>query len=259
MIARQIPLNSSLPEDSFVGKVRELYKKVYFTIITSALLVILFVFIQPKNFIGLALLSLITLCGMIILGLFIKAKNLLPEKAPLVPFSIGALLIVGGALFDVINTVIQSPDLALEANIFIRFLFESNFSLMQIYWIGTLEQLLLLGIALTMWCAFLKAYPIILRSIPPSNIFLTAIRVSGGPRANILDVLIGKGDYFFSTSSLTPAIVGVFLYRWYLGLEWLDLVPISHFIAPTIIVTGSLISYFYISHRLINKPILRYT
>lgn len=100
---------------------------------------------------------------------------------------------------------------------------------------------------------FLKAYPLMIQEILPGNFLSTIAIILGGPNANLWKLLIGKVDYFFSISSITPLLVGLSCYRWYLGLEWLNLAPISRILVPTIFSIISLFIYLYVSFRLIKK------
>jgi len=104
-----------------------------------------------------------------------------------------------------------------------------------------------------LWVIFLKAYPILLREIQPSTCLKMFVSLFGGPHATKLDLFLGKVNYFFYISSFTPMFVALSLYRWYLGLEWLEVVPISRIAVPTVIATSALFFYMLISYKLVNE------
>lgn len=137
----------------------------------------------------------------------------------------------------------------MEANQIVRFLFDSGFNVKQIYYVMTGYQALYLIIVSVLWGAFLKAYPVMIKNMPQTNIFRTMLVLFAGPKATFFDFVIGKVDAFYFMTSITPIIVSLFLYRWYLGLEWLDVVPISRFFVPLTIFICTMLLYTYISYR----------
>lgn len=119
--------------------------------------------------------------------------------------------------------------------------------------IGFISQLVFLVMFSVLWAIFLKAYPIILQNVPQENFWKTIIHIIAGPKATIFDFIIGKVDPFFGITAATPVILSVYLYRWYLGLEWLELVPISRIIVPGIICFGSAAIYASVVYKTIRK------
>lgn len=240
------------------------YKKIYWVAAVWTLISVYFLLIYPINILGIFLFSAIVLLGMTIFYYTVKILFLLPGKAPFKPLFAGLVLIIGGAFFDITNTILHSPDLSLESNPLILFLFNYNFSLFYIYCMSFLGQILLVTNFCLLWAVFLKAYPIMLQKAASEDFLSTSIKLLGGVNANFWKIMIGKVDPFFAVTSVIPVLVGLSFYRWYLGLEWLNLVPISRVIVPVVISISTLIIYLMVSYRMacknsvknINLPII---
>ena len=217
------------------------YKNIYWPGMICGLVAYFFLFGKPSHTYGGIALIIMGACGLWILNFAIQALKKLPGKISFFPLISGLFVIIGGAIFDVVNTLIHSPDLALEANQIIQFLFERGLSLEQIYYVSFVYQLIHVAILSVLWANFLKAYPIIIQSIPSSaNLWQTTVCIFAGPKASNFDFFIGKVDCFYFVSSVTPILTSLSLYRWYLGLEWLELVPLSRLFVPSLICIVSL-------------------
>jgi len=232
-------------------EIKKIYRKIYWSAVSCVLSVCYF--LQPQRHVGIAVFFILMGSGLCVLKFSLDTISILPGRIPLLPLCAGLFLIIGGAIFDVAITIIYSPDLTQEANHIVRFFFDLDLSLSQIYWLGLMGQTLYVSILSMLWANFLKAYPILLQQIQPTTFAKTFISIFGGPHATKLDLFVGKVDCFFYVSSLTPMLVALSLYRWYLGLEWLALVPISRIIAPITIAISAVFFYVYISHRLLIK------
>jgi hypothetical protein len=67
------------------------------------------------------------------IGLMVVLYCQVNENLPLTPFLVGAFSIIGGAAFDMIATVVKSPDLILEANPEARSLLDIGYSVEFVY------------------------------------------------------------------------------------------------------------------------------
>ncbi len=229
---------------------KKIYKYIYWLAIIYGLTTCFFLFSDLNVLSGYAVLIIMLLCAISALYFSIKAFKALPGKMNFSYLIFGLFLIIGGTSFDIINTVIHSPSLDKEANQIVCFLFTAGLSVKQIYCISFFYQLAYLALTSILWATFLKAYPIILRAMPErQNFWKRTLFLFSGPGATTFDFIIGKVDYFYFISSITPILTTLSLYRWYLGLEWLDLVPISHLFVPILISITSIFFYVYFSFK----------
>lgn len=236
-----------------MSALKNTYTILYYSLGLGGVISLYFALYQPQGSLGIGLFVLVSLCCCVALKCLIRSMRLLPGKMPFIPFISGFLFMVSGTLFDIINTVIHSPDLSLEGNPIARLFLDMSFSINQVYVIGFISQSILLTLFTILWAAFLKAYPLILKNTPKSTFWRTGISLFGGSKVSFFDLIIGKVDPFFSITSVTPIILSIYLYRWYLGFEWLKLVPISRVLVPSIICSVAAIFYIYWSHKLINE------
>lgn len=214
-------------------------KMIQYQAFTLIAFIVLFVYATPSVTLRVLSLAGLFACSLLIVKKLCALIFLLPDRANKLLLSMGFIVMIGGASFDIINTVVFSPDLSLEGNPIARSLLDSGTSVGFVYIIGAIGQSLLLIIGLLLWVFFLKSYPVILNEIRrnPKKPFLYTLW--GGPNATLLRIMIGKGDPFYNISSLGPIFLGVFLHRWYLGLEWLNIVPISRIVAPSLFLIFS--------------------
>jgi hypothetical protein len=233
-----------------MNEVKKTYRAVYRWFMIAAIPAIYFV-IFPTTFFYISCISLFGTfaCAVFIMRNLWSLNSMLPEKLPMPAFLLGGFIVVGGASFDIINTIIQTPDLSFEGNPVARLFFDNNFSVLFVYVLGFLGQSLIILFALLLWAVFLKTYPILLREIknnPPKSFICTML---GGPNASYFDLFLGKVEPLYTVPAVGPLLVGSFLYRWYLGLEWLELVPISRVLVPVLAILFSLILYLYFAHK----------
>lgn len=232
-----------------MDKVKKIYNTIYQWLLISIVPFLCFVLFLPSVYISVVGLLGMLVCVVIVTGKLFSLYNILPEKLPVKSFLLGSFIVVGGATFDIVNTIIQTPDLSFEGNPVARLFLDNHFSVSFVYTVGVLGQSLVVLFTILLWAVFLKTYPVLLselRNKPPKSLICTIL---GGPRASYVDLLVGKIEPIYTVTAVAPLLVGSFLYRWYLGFEWLELVPISRVVAPSLAICFSLICYLYFMHR----------
>lgn len=148
---------------------------------------------------------------------------------------IGLFSILGGAAFDMIATVLHSPTLASEGNVVAVGLFKTGHSIQFVYVYGLICQAQIAATGGFLWVAFVKHRPILLTlmfSSQPESFWEFIKSCSGGQyltwRQFLLPVSLKE---LFSYKPYPLFWFGVVLlacgslHRWYLGLEWFELVP----------------------------------
>lgn len=146
---------------------------------------------------------------------------------------LGAAFVSGAAVTDLLSTVLVNPDLSLEANPYVRILLDRGHSLRFVYWHTAVMQILSVTLLCGIWTTFLRHVPVLLGSIaesrPASRLeFLKA--ATGGSHLTLRQWLVPirlselPTTYHCLWPLLVSIIFGVSLLRWYVALEWMDLV-----------------------------------
>lgn len=184
----------------------------------------------------------------------IKLLRILPERIPLNLFSIAIFLVVGGAVSDVAATVICSPGLEQEGNLFLRMLLDIKCPLGLVYLAMAGLNILDISLNLVLFACFLKVYPTLIQSIPYKNILTTLKWIFGiGTLKSWRSILIGKLDFCYFIPSLAVMLVGQCLYRFYMALMWFHKVPHSYYIVPFGIASASFLGLSYFTHYRIKQ------
>ncbi len=148
-------------------------------------------------------------------------------------FMAGVAIVIGGAAFDMIVTVIKTPTLEREANPIARALLDGGHSLAFVYVYSLVAQALGVLIQLFLWAAFLRHWKTVVfmanASSPRSGLDF-AKAVTGGARLSWRQYIIPPKfselpEAYSFTIALAFFLPGISLYRWYLGLVWLGAVP----------------------------------
>lgn len=164
-----------------------------------------------------------------------------------VPLTAGIILITGGAIFDMMATVIKSPSLVQEANPIVRSFLDSGYSVEFVYAYGLIAQVLLMTLGCVLWAAFLKHRETIIALARISNptSYLSFIKAATGGahlswRQYLLPLKLSElpKAYHFLWVIIVMWVV-TDLVRWYFGLEWLKLAPVSR---NTVLIVLSLLS-----------------
>ncbi len=170
----------------------------------------------------------IILAPSLLLAIRLARKGAAP--IPLALGTIGILFIVGGGTFDMAATVIHTPTLRGESNFVGRALLDSGHPLPFVYGYAVLSQTLLLALVCTLWLSLLRHRNILIASLQGHSSFMRFIKAAtGGAHLTWRQWIIP-----FKMSELPRAyqlfwvlVVGLvagMVDRWYLGLEWFNLV-----------------------------------
>jgi len=192
------------------------------------------------------------------LGLFAASayRLMIAGTAP-VPgntFTAGAAFIAAGAGFDIVATLLHSPDLRNETNPFARLLLDSGHSVPFVLAYGAVCQSLLVIGSILLWRGLLAHRATLIESIRDSSGrfpgFMKAIL--GGAKLTwkqwILPWRSYRGDrsekYFYYPWPIAAMLVGSAAYRWYLGLEWFGFAPGNRVVVGISSVVLGLAVYF---------------
>jgi hypothetical protein len=166
------------------------------------------------------------------------------DDAPAAPLLAGWAVVLGGAACDIYATVTHSPDLAREGNPIIRGLLDNGMSLGQVYLFGAVLQVLFVGLGMVLWLGLLRHRHTLVATMPPRGSVLAYLKAGTGGRE-----LTYRQWCCPLTYSELPwayhfawwcgvAFVGGSAYRFYLALEWYEVVPVHplwvRFIAPSV-------------------------
>lgn len=227
-----------------MNRISGLFKRIYMLGVMLTTISILFL-LKPPN---------ITLAALYLFGFFATAFMLILTSIKVLQNSNGHInnrllwggcfIILGGVFFDVINTIIGSPDLSLESNPIVLYMSRNRLSLNSIYLLGFLGQVTLITMATLLWAVFLKNFNFLVEHLKGSSGRILFYEIIGGKETTLFKLIIGKTNPFNVIMFCIPLFISIFIYRWYLGLEWLGLVPISRIIAPTVIICAAAVGYF---------------
>ena len=155
-----------------------------------------------------------------------------PGKAPLVAALPVVTFIAGGAAADVYSTLHHSPDLAREANPYVRGLLDAGVPLEAVLAGGLVFQVLTTLGCCALWILFLKHKEVYLRwaghGMATKAEFVKA--GYGGRDLNWLQFCIPLSlrdapHPYGMVLLLSLVIPWMSWYRWWLGFEWFGLVP----------------------------------
>jgi len=173
--------------------------------------------------------------------------------APLLPLLAGWTFALGGIGLDVVMTVIKTPDFAREDNPVVKALLESGYSVRSIRIFGLIAQSGVALLTCLAWTAFLRHRATVLalaRALGPGSYreFVNAA-VRGVLRPLPLisrnGINLPRFNWYRVTCFALAALVGANLYRWYCGLEWLEVVP-QRQPAMTVLTACAGVIYFYV-------------
>lgn len=170
-------------------------------------------------------------------------------QVPIVPLGLGIFLVAGGTAADVWATLAHSPNLAREANPLARLMLELELSLNLVLGIGFASQLFLALLCISLYVQFLRESPQILQSMTYRGHLTFFTEVYGGPGANWRDLLLNRVSPRHQLIFLAPLLVLLYSYRWYLALEWIEVVPISRIVVPLVLLVVSVLGLHFIYIR----------
>lgn len=176
------------------------------------------------------LLPLLVICG---LALLIRVNRTSTPRASLGTTLLGILFVAGAAATDLFSTVFINPDLSLEANPYVRELLDHGHSLTFVYAHTALTQAASVLLLCGLWVTFLRHLPVLIESIAESHPagrieFLKA--ATGGSHLTIRQWLVPlrMSELPRMYHCLWPLAISitfaVSLLRWYVALEWMDVI-----------------------------------
>lgn len=161
----------------------------------------------------------------------------------------GILCIVGGGLFDMLATVIHTPDLRHEMNPIARALLDSGYRVSFVYRYGVAAQALWLGSVCTVWIGLLRHRDDLRTSVDTTSVMRFLKSATGGSdltwRQWIVPLTLSElpRAYHLFWVAVVVILSGA-VDRWYLGLEWFGLVSSARLVCYLAAVTVGLSVYF---------------
>jgi hypothetical protein len=176
-----------------------------------------------------------------------------PAPAPLAPLLTGWAFVLGGITLDLAMTVAKTPDLEQENNAVARAFLDSGYPLWHVRLFAFAAQAGLAVLACLTWTAFLRHRgPLVAltRALGPRTFReFTNAAVRGVLRPKPLlsrsGIALPRFNWYRVTCLALVAWFGSHLYRWYCGLEWLDLVPPQNLLLKVVAASAG-IAYFYL-------------
>ncbi len=152
-------------------------------------------------------------------------------RTPILPGVLGVVFVSGGPVFDMIATVVHTPSLEREANVFARALLDSGWPAAWVYAYAILAKGLLMTLKALLWLGLLRHRTALAACLgrPRSTLqFLKA--VAGGARLSWRQFLMPLRPSELPRAYpllwlLAVVLVGEELESWYLGLAWCGQVP----------------------------------
>lgn len=237
-------------------KKETLYSNIVCSLMASQLFVLVCDFLKkdPLNY-----LNIISTIGFFLSYYFmvyngIKLLRTLSGRIPIFLFLIGIFLVIGGMIADVAATVICSPSLDQEGNLFLRMLLDIKCPLILVYSEMALLNIMEVSLDLVLFACFLKVYPTLIQSIPYKNIFTTLKWIWGmGTVKGWKAILFGKLDFRYFIPSLGVMLVVQSLYRFYMALMWFNQVPYSYYVVPILIGSTSFLGLACFTHYKVKR------
>jgi hypothetical protein len=157
-------------------------------------------------------------------------------KIPTLRLVGGVVVIAGGTIFDMLATVIKSPELSLEGNIIARMMLDSGQSVQFVYGYAIITQFLLIAVMSIVWAAFLRHKETLLEVIwesqptSRSEFIKAALGGEGYSWKGYFTFHKFSSPYYRRVMYHSLLFMGALfptlsLYRWWLGLEWFQIVP----------------------------------
>lgn len=218
-------------------------------LLVAALAIVFYTSLLPVLRVPLAFLIPIAL----IYGLWLALNlyHLGNADLPIVPFLVGTVFVAGGAALDGIATLIKTPTLAQEANPIARALLDSGQPTGLVIAYGVVTQILLVLLTCTLWAAFLRHRKVLIESARSKSPKSSAdfVKAAFGAahlswRQYFLPLKFSELPTAYHTAwAMTVLLVGGSLYRWHLGLSWLNIVRWTAVAALVISVLLATVGY----------------
>ncbi len=192
-----------------------------------------------------AYLLVVPALGLLLLSILFVAKG--QDRINRAPFWLGFGFIVGGIAFDLWATLFQSPDLALEGNRVISSLLSSDHNPDFIYVYGLGLQSILCCTMILLWAGFLRHrrtwFDAVMDHGPRT--FAEFLKAStGGGRLTWRQYFVPRDStellcvYHMLLWTLPPMLLYAAAFRWYVALDWFEMVPGPYSTAGLQMVVG---------------------
>jgi hypothetical protein len=173
-----------------------------------------------------------------------------PAAPPPIATAIGLAFIVGGAAFDILATLIHTPDLKLEANPIARALLDSAHPMWLVFVFAGVGQSLWLLTLCALWLALLRHRTAIAASVSGSSSLLLFIKAATGGaeltwRQWALPLRYSElPDPYHLCWPIVALAIASSADRWYLGLGWFGIAPVPRWQVFTVALLAGLAGYF---------------
>jgi hypothetical protein len=173
----------------------------------------------------------------------------------------GSAFIILAAMMDLGCTLMMSPMLEDEGNIYLRRLLDAGCAIESVYVYIFITQVLFVSMFVIVWVSFLQHYPLLVQSIVVSDPQTTVEflkSATGGAHLTWRQWIIPLRPsevpllYHCFWFAAVGVIFGISIFRYYAALEWLSIVPVSiegRIMTASLGIAGSLLSYLYILHQ----------
>ncbi len=152
-------------------------------------------------------------------------------KTPMLPGVLGVVFVSGGAVFDMIATVVHTPSLEQESNVFARALLDSGWPVAWVYAYAILAKGLLMTLKALLWVGLLRHRTALTACLGRQRSVLRFLKaVAGGARLSWREFLMPLRPSELPRAYpvlwlLAVLLAGDELHSWYLGLAWCGVVP----------------------------------
>ena len=151
--------------------------------------------------------------------------------APPLAVALGVVFILGGAGLDIGATLIHTPDLANEGNLFVQLLFQSGHSRTFVIVFATIGQTLYVTTLCTLWVGLLRHRSTLIESVKGVRSPFRFLKAATGGadlrwRQWLLPLRMADLPWAYHVVWLLAVVLlAGATDRWFLGLEWFQLVP----------------------------------
>jgi len=210
---------------------------IYFTRLLESLRILLAYALPPTFLSGIVL----------VVFLYLQGRDPLPK----IPLICGCLFSIAGVALDAGATILNTPTLALEANVIARVLLDSDHSIGFVYMYGMVSQALYLILVCGLWAAFMRHRLTLIASAmctnPKSGLEFIKAATGGAHlswRQYFLPLRLSElPKPYHSVLLIAGTLTGCMTFNWYLGLSWLGVLPVSHSAALIICIILSVSLY----------------
>ena len=164
-----------------------------------------FFFIKP----GAAMFGAYLLTTTLLVAVFLAVKlaQAGTKPLPLPLFLAGLTFIIGGAVADLVATIIHSPDLSREDNYVVRALLANSQSVFFVYCFGFVAQSALMALFMFLWAALLRHRGSIIESIRIGGTCWQRVKIATRGSYHLLWII-------------TVILLASSVDRWFLALAW---------------------------------------